>query len=374
MEKIKGTNLGNWLVLEEWMNPRFFEGTGASDEAWLNRKMDRAKLEPIMNEHRSTYITEADFKHIAERGLNLVRIPVPYFVFGDREPYIGCIEYLDQAFIWAQKAGLKVLVDLHTVKDSQNGYDNGGITGVCKWYKNKKEVVFALDVLRRLARRYADKEALYGIEVLNEPISWPVYITSPSRNKAVDKDEAKGSGYVPLNFLKQFYRKAYQVLRKELPDEKVIVFHDGFRLGAWKDFFVKNNMKNVVLDTHIYIFAMEGFVKIPSMLIYRYYIWWCRQKIKRAARYTPVLVGEWCIANRLGIRSQKRAGNNMSARTNVNRKIAKIQLDAWSTSAGWVYWNYQLHKNHIDPMEETWMEEWDLNRSLKHGWIPDLKK
>jgi len=29
---IKGVNLGNWLVLEKWMSPALFEGTGAQDE------------------------------------------------------------------------------------------------------------------------------------------------------------------------------------------------------------------------------------------------------------------------------------------------------------------------------------------------------
>ncbi len=30
--QINGTNLGNWLVLEKWMEPAMFEGTGAEDE------------------------------------------------------------------------------------------------------------------------------------------------------------------------------------------------------------------------------------------------------------------------------------------------------------------------------------------------------
>ena len=28
MKAIRGTNLGNWLVLEKWMKPDLFEGTG----------------------------------------------------------------------------------------------------------------------------------------------------------------------------------------------------------------------------------------------------------------------------------------------------------------------------------------------------------
>lgn len=83
--------------------------------------------------NRSEYITERDFVTIKRMGLESVRIPVPYFIFGDREPFIGCIEELDKAFNWAEKYGLTILIDLHTVPMSQNGFDNGGIGGVCKW-------------------------------------------------------------------------------------------------------------------------------------------------------------------------------------------------------------------------------------------------
>lgn len=34
MEKIRGTNIGNWLVLEKWMPPGIFEGTETEDETW----------------------------------------------------------------------------------------------------------------------------------------------------------------------------------------------------------------------------------------------------------------------------------------------------------------------------------------------------
>ena len=196
MDKIIGTNLGNWLVLEKWMQPFIFQGTGAEDETWLNRNVSKEKLWPMMKQHRDTYVTEDDFRNIASHGLNTVRIPVPYFIFGDREPYSGCIEYLDKAFEWAEKYGLEVLVDLHTAPGCQNSYDNGGLMGVCKWSQMPDEVEFVLTVLERLAERYKDREGLFGIEVLNEPISFSVYMTATSRKMAADKDEAKGSHHV----------------------------------------------------------------------------------------------------------------------------------------------------------------------------------
>ena len=60
-KKIVGVNLGNWLVLEKWMQPFLFEENCAEDEVWLNRKVPAKKLRPLMKKHRDTYIEETDF-------------------------------------------------------------------------------------------------------------------------------------------------------------------------------------------------------------------------------------------------------------------------------------------------------------------------
>lgn len=184
--RINGVNLGGWLVLERWMTPGLFRASGEEDEIWLHRSTDPAELERLLRRHRDTYITEDDFRAISAHGLNLVRIPVPFFIFGDVPGHPGCVEYLDRAFDWAERAGLKVLIDLHTVPGSQNGFDNGGLTGVVRWHTTPRQVAFALDVLERLARRYRDRPALYGIEVLNEPVDRLTYLMSPSSSRAKD--------------------------------------------------------------------------------------------------------------------------------------------------------------------------------------------
>jgi len=35
MDKLWGVNLGNWLVLEKWMDENLFSGTEAMDETYL---------------------------------------------------------------------------------------------------------------------------------------------------------------------------------------------------------------------------------------------------------------------------------------------------------------------------------------------------
>ena len=102
--------------------------------------------------------------------MDAVRILVSYFIFGDREPFIGCIEELDKAFNWAEKYGLQILIDLHTAPDSQNGFDNGGISGVCKWSQEPDEVEFELTVLARSGSQFPIILFLFRISLPVFPI------------------------------------------------------------------------------------------------------------------------------------------------------------------------------------------------------------
>ena len=216
---VKGVNLGNWLVLEKWMSPALFDGTTAEDEYYLPSQLSKEVYEARIKIHRAEYITEGDFVRIKAMGLDTVRIPVPYFIFGDRPPFIGCIAELDKAFNWAERYGLQILIDLHTAPDSQNGFDNGSISGVCKWSRQPDEVEFVLNVLERLAERYKDRAGLWGIEVINEPIldnMWEI-MDVPNRYPAADPEKAKGSGPNTMEFIRRFYLDAYDRIRKHLP-------------------------------------------------------------------------------------------------------------------------------------------------------------
>lgn len=272
------------------------------------------------------------------------------------------------------------MIDLHTVPESQNGFDNGGLTGVCKWAQNTDLVEYTLNVLERLARRYRDEPALHSIEVLNEPVSWSVFHSTS--NTAKDSHEASGSMYVSLRFLKRFYRDAYARLRAVLRPETVIVFHDGFRLLRWGGWFRRAGMRNVMLDTHQYLIAMEDpLFSGPARRLYlrsRRLPWLYRMlvgasgiAIRSAARRIPVLVGEWCVENQWALHSQNRSA--------AYRQVSRLQRAAWDVSAGQMHWSYQLARSAKpgsgegkpprDPRNGGNLEAWDLTRVWRHGWI-----
>ena len=386
---INGVNLGNWLVLEKWMNPVLFYGTDAEDEYYLPRRLPKDVYESRIRIHRSEYITERDFAYIKSLGFNSVRIPVPYFIFGDCEPFLGCTDELDKAFNWAEKYDLSILIDLHTVPGSQNGFDNGGISGVCKWVKDAEGVEFALSVLERLAIRYGNRKGLMGIEILNEPLTpklWDIFDIQ-NRYNAIDKKMAEGSGPVPLEFLRKFYVDAYRVIRKHMKD-KYVVFHDGFDLKAWKDFMREDEFKNVILDTHQYLMMAEVDECEQSIEGYIEYIKENYERdIEEMKEYFPIICGEWSLFNSYGTGVDTKGGqspiNGINANNDTISKeekktlystIAKAQLNAWKKGNGHYYWNYKLLLDTVN--EKGWIgwDSWDLGQCVAQGWYPIEKR
>lgn len=385
---IKGVNLGNWLVLEKWMSPALFEGTMAEDEYYLPRQLSPEVYEARIKVHRSEYISERDFACIRRMGMNAVRIPVPYFIFGDRPPFLGCIEELDKAFSWAEKYDLKVLIDLHTAPLSQNGFDNGGISGVCKWSQTPEEVEFVLEVLEKLAIRYGRRKGLFGIEPINEPITEPMWesMDVPNRYPAVDKELAAGSAPNTLEFLHEFYTIAYDRIRPHMDEDKFIVFHDGFQMKVWKEFLTQSQFRNVMLDTHLYLMVAEIDGCEQTVEGYRKYI---REHFAKdfaeVQEYVPVICGEWCMFNSYAVGVDTHGGqstlNGLDFSQNTEKftpeekkeiylSIVSEQLEAWKAGSGYFYWNYKLLLDTVNDPNWIGWDSWDLGKCVDQGWFP----
>ena len=307
---LQGVNLGGWLVLEKWMTPSLFADTDAIDEyTFMQTARARGKIE----HHRKTFISEDDFVWLANNGVNAVRIPVGYWIFDGDGPYMPGISYLDWAVEMAEKYSIRVLIDLHGAKGSQNGRDHSGRAGKSNWHKNASYREETIQILERLARRYHDKPTVWGIELLNEPKS------ATTQWK-----------------LRRFYRQAYGHLTKVARPGTRIVFHDAFtpRLltGAIKpvaDF-------PVVMDIHWYQFAsiVQRFVSLET-----YFAKLKRRPklIDRLQRKQPVIIGEWSVVlsgEVLNNRSKKEEDEAFRAH-------GKLQLDTYKNTAGWFYWTYK---------------------------------
>ena len=326
-----GVNLGGWLVLERWIKPSLFRGLKAQDETAFCRELGERKYQKLDN-HRRNFIAEDDFRWIAAHGLDAVRIPVGHWVFGDAEPYVGAIGYLDWAVDLAGKYDLRVLIDLHTAPGSQNGWDHSGLTGEINWPRERLNVELTLRVLKRLAARYAGRTNLLGVELLNEP-HWQV----------------------PLEILRSFYQSGYRILRDYLGPETWAVVSDSFRPESWNDIMLQTDYPQLVMDAHLYqAFSPEDIaLDLPGHLA-KVETW--SRLIEEAQKRRPIIIGEWS----LGLAASTFKGMAKDQNLAAHKSYAQAQFTAFKKADGWFFWTYKTETKN----------GWNFRHCVESGLLP----
>jgi glucan 1,3-beta-glucosidase len=301
----RGVNLGGWLVLEPWITPSLFTGTGAADEyTYCLRTQDAARR---LKKHRDSFIAEQDFAWLAAHNVEIVRLPIGYWLFGDELPYMGTVQYVDKAFAWAKKHHLKILLDMHGAPGSQNGEMHSGQSGAIGWGGGEPATA-TLQVLDRLAKRYGRHPALWGISVLNEP--------SPHLSRPI---------------LEDFYKKAYALLRPQCHPGTWLVFSDAFRPRRWYHRLPVAKYPRLAVDYHHY----QIFTWFDRLLPASWQLWRLKHtvpgKLRHMTKHHPVVIGEWSLA--------------LPASTKVTaeqrREYAAWQQRAFDGSVAWFYWTYK---------------------------------
>ncbi len=121
---------------------------------------------------RATWFTEKDARFIAEQGFDHIRLPVDEKELwaADGRPIESEFARLLTAVEWCRKAGLRVIVDLHTLNSHHFNAANEGLK-ITLW-SNPKEQDHLLALWRDLAahlRQFPVDQVAY--EILNEPVA-----------------------------------------------------------------------------------------------------------------------------------------------------------------------------------------------------------
>ncbi|KAL5231878.1 hypothetical protein ABZP36_030654 [Zizania latifolia] len=287
----------------------------------------------VLKEHWSTYIVESDFQFISSNGLNAVRIPVGWWIASDPNPPApfvgGSLEALDNAFKWAEKYNLGVIVDLHAAPGSQNPWEHSGSRdGSQVWGATDASITQTVQVIDFLASRYANSPSLLAVELLNEP--W-----GPK---------------IPAAMLKKYYQDAYNVVRKYTSNAYVIMsnplnadYSDEIRKFA-------GGFYGAVFDVHYYNLFDSRFDNQTAE--------WNTQFVRndRSAQLSSIteqngpltFVGEWVAE-----------WNVRDASKEDYKRFAQAQLDVFGRATfGWAYWSFKHVQNH-----------WSLEWMIKNGYI-----
>jgi glucan 1,3-beta-glucosidase len=333
--KWRGVNLGGWLVLEKWITPSLYEGTRAEDEYTLCQVLGKAKASERLKRHREAWITADDFQWLAAHGIHAVRLPVGYGVTEENAPFITAQETLDWAFQTANAHGIGVMLDLHGVPGSQNGWDHSGRQGTLRWHTSKANIDHSLRIIGELAARCKGFDNLIGVELVNEP-RWDV----------------------PMEIIKRFYQDAYHRVREHIDkDRAAVVIHDAFRPRDWANFMHEPEYGNVILDTHPYQCFTDDDRKRDLHGQIEVALNGRKKLLDEMRRQLPCLVGEWSCA----LPPESLRGRTGFELDIAMRAYGDAQLVNYDSTRGWFFWTYKTEGGGA----------WSFRDCVKRGWLPE---
>ncbi|XP_056163633.1 probable glucan 1,3-beta-glucosidase A isoform X1 [Syzygium oleosum] len=285
----------------------------------------------LLRDHWNNYITEQDFEFMVANGLTAVRIPVGWWIAYDPAPPMpfvgGSLNALDNAFTWAEKHGMKVIVDLHAAPGSQNGAEHSASRdGYLEW--GDSYIQDTVKVIEFLAARYGSHPALVAIELMNEPL-------------------APG---IKLEDLIKYYRLGYEAVRRHTPDAYVILSNRIGPADPQELLEFAGGLSRVVIDVHYYNLFDPKFKQwnLQQNIDYIY-----NDRASDLSKVTPAngplsFVGEWTSALDFDGATKEDSG-----------KFAKAQQDVYGRATfGWAYWSYRCK-----------YDTWNLKRMIQDGLI-----
>jgi len=233
-----GINLGNWLVLEKWMNQDWWVqlGVNSSVDEWTFTEALGDQAEEVLAEHWNTWVTEDDIELAFQHGVNMIRIPVGFWAFIptsdeiEDEPYCalcGQKEQMERVMEYAYNRSMRVIIDIHGLPGSQNGEQmSGHLTENPKFFNTPVNLNRSVETVRAAMEWIAGttyRSTVAAIETGNEFRPYTDEQYAELEQFYTDcYDVIQASGYPVTHFIHHAYA-----------EDKVA---SGNAIDYWKDF------------------------------------------------------------------------------------------------------------------------------------------
>ncbi len=179
---LRGTNFGGWGIMEDWFCP--YTNPSGLDEVYqtLVSRFGVDNTHSLFKNYRKNWITEIDYKNVADTGMNCIRLPIWYrnFQSDDNGTWYrdaqGNIDWseLDGVVEMCKKYNLYLIIDLHGLPGYQNDYDHCGKSKSMSLFdetesgKRYREIV--KDFWVELASHYNGETTIAMYDLMNEPL------------------------------------------------------------------------------------------------------------------------------------------------------------------------------------------------------------
>lgn len=236
---LRGTNLGGWLLQEEWMSP-----SGAVDEYTFRRvltnRFGEAGMQSLIDTYRSYWIQESDLDTMKQLGMNVLRVPFYWEDFmrldGTMKPDEVAFKHLDWIINESAKRDMYVILDFHGVPGAACPWHSCGQEGTNHFWSNATYQEWTKQIWVRIATRYNGNPAVAAYDLLNEPL--------------VTMGAGENSSQIAQKM--SVYNDLYQAVRAVDSDHIIVIaaFFDWYAAYPPEVY----NWSNVIYQVHNYVF------------------------------------------------------------------------------------------------------------------------
>ncbi|HBG28521.1 MAG: hypothetical protein A2Y10_07230 [Planctomycetes bacterium GWF2_41_51] len=177
---LKGTNLGNWFIMETWMMHLYDEKIRDQYmfELTLENRFGTNEKKRLMDIFRANWITDHDFEIIKSFNMNCVRLPFYYQLLEDDTAPMqlkpDAFKWLDYAIDTAEKNGIYTILCLHGAAGAQSNMGHCGREDYNKFWSDPIYLKRTCWLWQQIAKRYKNRAAVAGFDLLNEPWGAPM--------------------------------------------------------------------------------------------------------------------------------------------------------------------------------------------------------
>lgn len=348
----RGVNLGNWLLLEEWMDPTFYSNySSTGTDEWTFCENLGSNCGDVLAAHWDSWIAESDITELAATGYNLLRIPIGHWALiptTSDEQYVHSsqMDQVERVLQYASNVGMYVVLDIHGLPGSQNGEAHSGHAGTIGWFTsaNKARSLTAVTAAMNFITASPNKGVIAALEIMNEPS-----LTTSKQRK----------------FYESYITAATKIIHTA-NSSMPVMFHDGFLgVDTWTK-FTKKLTDNYVLDVHNYFTLSNSTNSLDALNTI------CALS-NTTKSTTPIFVGEFSLS----------IGGVYPNTDAWRAQFYETQAKAYATTknyAGSAFWSLKVLESDGVTMNNGWSvaalldsglvsnETWTYNNALScHG-------
>jgi len=239
---LRGMGLGGWLLPEGYMW-KFYTKCDRPRriESLIEKLCGLEYAESFWKRYYSTYYTEQDIAWMAQQGMNSIRLPINsrhlFRVSGDGEVSFNTeiLHYVDECIDWCEKRGMYLFIDMHAAPGGQTGQNiDDSENDIPELFTQEQNQQQLIKMWQMIARRYRDRAAVGGYDLLNEPL--------PEWNKQYNQ------------MLLPLYRRLISEIRKIDPRHIISLegAHWATDISVFDDFTSEEAADNILLQFHKY--------------------------------------------------------------------------------------------------------------------------